>query len=316
MLTITEPAVPAMLADLGFLTSTEGKAWIAALARLFPHTRYARDRTDCWPLQRLNALAAAIIDASYAGQSIDDAMTAILPPADADDTWHYEVAPHVGASLREAGVDGDDDLLDAIRWAWADETAANDHSTVADLFDSHDRCELLFRFSTEPWLEDALVFSHRPWPAASELMITANLQAALANLGYTIEAFRKISGNRHRADRILPGSAHRRRAPIITPEQLTEVIDNACSTSFLFCFYAVVPVDDLIALDLERPVTFDRCWVATMDPINGTFFDVPAAGAVTVKPMDGRFLAGGHLRWSPEHICGLHTPHYHARVHN
>jgi len=53
-----------------------------------------------------------------------------------------------------------------------------------------------------------------------------------------------------------------------------------------------------------------------MDPINGTFFDVPANGPVTVKPEDGRFLSGGHLRWSPENICGLHTPYYHASVRN
>jgi hypothetical protein len=75
-----------------------------------------------------------------------------------------------------------------------------------------------------------------------------------------------------------------------------------------------VPIPELIALDLSRPVTFEKCWVATMDPINGTFFDVPANGPVTVKPEDGRFLSGGHLRWSPENICCLHTPYYHAAV--
>ena len=124
------------------------------------------------------------------------------------------------------------------------------------------------------------------------------------------------SGNRHPADRPLSHHARRRRAPIIAYEQLAEIIDNACSTSFLFCLYAIVPIPDLIALDLSRPVTFEKCWVATMDPINGTFFDVPANGPVTVKPEDGRFLSGGHLRWSPENICGLQTPYYHASVRN
>jgi hypothetical protein len=77
-----------------------------------------------------------------------------------------------------------------------------------------------------------------------------------------------------------------------------------------------VPIPELIALDLSRPVTFEKCWVATMDPTNGTFFDVSANGPVTVKPEDGRFLSGGHLRWSPENICGLHTPHYYAPISN
>jgi hypothetical protein len=151
-------------------------------------------------------------------------------------------------------------------------------------------------------------------PRTSELAITANLQFALNNLGYTIGEFRKASGNRHPAHSALPRNARRRRAPIISHEQLAEIIDNACSTSFLFCLYAIVPIPELIALDLSRPVTFEKCWVATMDPINGTFFDVPANGPVTVKPEDGRFLSGGHLRWSPENICCLHTPYYHAAV--
>jgi len=155
---------------------------------------------------------------------------------------------------------------------------------------------------------------HRPWPETSELAVTGNLQFALNNLGYTIGEFRKASGNRHSADSVLPRNARRRRAPVISHEQLAEIIDNACSTAFLFCLYAIVPIPDLIALDLSRPVTFEKCWVATMDPINGTFFDVPANGPVTVKPEDGRFLSGGHLRWSPENICGLHTPYYHASV--
>jgi hypothetical protein len=113
----------------------------------------------------------------------------------------------------------------------------SDDSSVADLFASYDRCELLFRFSAERWLDDALVFSHRPWPETSDLAITANLQFALNNLGYTIGEFRKASGNRHPAGRALPRHARRRRAPIISHEQLAEIIDNACSTSFLFCLW-------------------------------------------------------------------------------
>jgi hypothetical protein len=83
---------------------------------------------------------------------------------------------------------------------------------------------------------------------------------ALNNLGYTIGEYRKASGNRHRAHSALPRNARRRRAPIISHEQLAEIIDNACSTSFLFCLYAIVPIPELIALDLNRPVTFEKCW--------------------------------------------------------
>jgi hypothetical protein len=78
---------------------------------------------------------------------------------------------------------------------------------VADLFASYDRCELLFRFSAERWLDDALVFAS-PMAQASELAITANLQFALNNLGYTI-GVPQDHGNRHPAT--APAAMRRRR---------------------------------------------------------------------------------------------------------
>jgi hypothetical protein len=197
----TVPALPApnALADPAFLASAAGESWIGALAENFPHTRYWRDRSDCWSLKSLNALAAKIIDARYEGHEIEEVMEAEFPPAEFGQTWYHEVAPQLRSNLAEAGLDDDDDAIDAIRYAWEDHAAERDDSSVADLFASYDRCELLFRFSAERWLDDALVFSHRPWPETSELAITANLQFALNNLGYTIGEFRKASGNRHPA---------------------------------------------------------------------------------------------------------------------
>lgn len=316
MYTVPDLPEPGVLADADtFLASEAGASWLGALADNFPHSRYWRDRSDCWSLKSLNALAARIIDARYDGHDVEEAMEAEFRPADFWSTWYHEVAPEVRGMLREAGIADDGNTFDAIRNGWEDHAADRDESSVGDLFASHDHCELLFRFSTERWLDDSLAFSHRPWPEAAELGVTPNLQFALANLGYTVTAFRKASGNRRASEGRLP-RCPRRRAPVISYEQLAEIIDNACSTSFLFALYAVVPIPDLIALDLTRPVTFDKCWVATLDPINGTFQDVPANGPVTVNPGDGRFLSGGHLRWSPENICCLHTPHYHARVRN
>ena len=312
------PALPSpgVLVDAGaFLASAAGETWLDTLADNFPHSRYWRDRSDCWSLKSLNALAARIIDARYDGNDVDEAMEAEFPPSECWDTWHHVVAPEVRGLFQQAGVTDDDAVVDAIRSGWEDHAADRDETSVSDLFASYDRCELLFRFSAEQWLDDALVYSHRPWPEAGELAVTHNLQFALANLGYTIGEFRKLSGNRHAANWPVPPT-RRQRPQIITPDQLVEIIDNACSTSFLFCLYAVVPIPDLIALDLTKPVTFEKCWVATMDPINGTFHDVAANGPVTIAPGDGRFLAGGHLRWSPENICCLHTPHYHASVRN
>jgi hypothetical protein len=67
------------LADPAFLASAAGESWIGALAENFPHTRYWRDRSDCWSLKSLNALAAKIIDARYDGNEIEEAMEAEFP---------------------------------------------------------------------------------------------------------------------------------------------------------------------------------------------------------------------------------------------
>ncbi len=314
------PAFPehADLADIdAFLASDAGADWIAQLAEAVPHSRYWRYRSDCWSLKQLNGLAAKIIDAHYEGQETECAMETEFAPAEFGDTWHYQIARPLRDQLDAAGIgDTDGEIREAIRSAWENAAADRDDSRVADLFATHDRCELMFRFSTEQWLDDSLIHSRKPWPEASALSVTLNLQLALSNLGYAVTEFRKRSGNRHPATEYLQRSARRRRQPIVTWDQLNELIDNACSTSFLFCLYAIVPIPDLIWLDLSKPVTFEKCWVASLDPINGTFHDVKANGPVTVGLDDGRFLSGGHLRWGPENICGLHTPYYYGSVRN
>ena len=314
------PAFPehADLVDIdAFLASGAGSAWIAQFAEAVPHTRYWRDRSDCWSLKQLNVLAARIIDAHYAGKDIERAMEAEFSPAEFGDTWYYQIVRALRDQLDAAGIgDTDGQIREAIRSAWEDAAADRDDSCVANLFASHDRCELLFRFSSAQWLDDSLIHSNKPWPEESALSVTRKLQFALSNLGYTVTEFRKRSKNQHPASEYLQRSGRRRRSPIVTWDQLNELIENACSTSFLFCLYAIVPIPDLIRLDFSKPVTFEKCWVASMDPINGTFQDVEANGPVTVRPDDGRFLSGGHLRWSPESICALHTPFYHASVRN
>ena len=317
------PSIPAFpdhadLADIdAFLASEEGLAWVVQLAEAVPHTRYWRDRSDCWSLKQLNGLTAKIIDAHYDGQNVECAMEAEFSPAAFGDTWYYQIARPLRDQLDTAGIgDTGGEIREAIRFPWEDAAADRDDSRVTNLFASHDHCELLFRFSTQRCVEDSLIHSRKPWPEASALAVTRNLQFALANLGYTVTEFRKRSNNTTTATEYLQRSARRRRLPVVSWDQLNGLIENACSTSFLFCLYAIVPITNVLGLDFSKPVTFEKCWVASLDPINGTFQAIEANGPVTVRPDDGRFLSGGHLRWSPENICALHTPFYHAAARN
>jgi hypothetical protein len=299
------------------LASADGQRWLGALAENFPHASYERCYSDRWELKRLNAIGARILDAHYEGGDVGEAVAAEVSSADCFDTWYHSVAPHIREFLRGAsGQEPDEEVLDTIRYGWEEGAIERDTSTPQEVFSSHDRVELLFRFNTQTWLDDALIHSHKPWADFSDLAITDNLCFALSQLGFTLGDYRKASGNRNRADAALQRWFRRQRAPVVSMETLEELVENACSTSFLICLYAMVPIDQLFAIDLARPVTFEACHVATMDPINGTFFDVLAQGPVIVKPQDGRFLTGGHLNWSPDEICGLVPSYYHGAIRN
>lgn len=177
-----------------------------------------------------------------------------------------------------------------------------------------DRRELIFRFSTERSLDDSQIHFREGRADTRELVVDRNLQFALANLGYTVNEFRRVSGNWHAASEYLQRSARRRRAPIVTWKQLVDLIDDTGSASFLVCLHTFVPVEELTGLDLAKPITFDRCCVATLDPNSGAFCHVTANGPVTVAPGDGRILGGSHLR-RPQ-MTRLISAHHHASVRN
>ena len=300
-----------------FLASNAAAAWGQDLANQYPHTSYYRDRSDSFSMKELNRYGAAIVEAKRTGTDIDEALESLLRPRSLGSTWHHEVKPDVRAYLRdhvsEAVIDRN---IDAIEDLWRDAAGNADDSSVSDLFSSYDYIELVWKIGRNEYLDDCLIYSHRPWPDAQEIQITENLQYALNVIGHTIGDFRASSGNKHAAYSRLPRS-RRRREPIVTLDHIKEAMDNACSTNFMFALYAIVPITDLIELDLSKPITFDKCWIATTDPINGTFHDVPAIGPVTLQDgPDGELRCAGQYHYEPADICCLHTPHYHARVKN
>lgn len=300
-----------------FIASEPGTQWIDKLAESFPHTSYERDRSTTFTLKDCDRYAAAIIDAKRDGLEVDTCLTNELQPASFGSTWHYSVRPELQPALREQFDNRhiEEQWEDTLRREWEDRAADAGESTATDLLASYDYCQLLFRFSQGPYIEDTMIVSHKPWSDYSELAITEDLQFALNNLGYTVGQFRTACSNTHEAYK--PLKARRpHRQPIVTMDKLKEAIENACSQYFHIYLFAIIPITDLMALDISKPITFDKCWVATANCFSGTFHDVPADCPVTVNPGDGVLLSGGHMAYSPDDVCGLYTPHYHARVHN
>ena len=197
-----------------------------------------------------------------------------------------------------------------------------DPSLPRDALSSCDRAEVLFIFSPK-WKHalDASIYSNRPWPEFSELGVNDDLAHALACLGYTVGEYRKASKNRHATDRprgtsrLARPAVARRATPLCNWKAIEEMVDNACSTHFLFCLYAIVSIDSLIDLDLSKELTFSKAAVATWNPWSGTFHDAVSVTSATVTPSMGTLLAPD--KWySPDEICGFVHRYYEADLTN
>jgi hypothetical protein len=91
------------------------------------------------------------------------------------------------------------------------------------------------------------------------------------------------------------------------------MVDNSCASYFMFVAYAIVPLSQLLRIDLASPATLSDAHIATYNPMNGTFHDAEHVRNLTVSPKNGRYYSGSH-GYSPENICCLHTPHYYGEI--
>lgn len=298
-----------------FFSTKTSNAWLDDLAAAYPHERFTRSRSDSFSAKECNSYASTILAAKRAGDEPDTALQEDFSGAPFHYTWNEYVRPDIEQFLHQQGKRHTDNWTDAIRYEWEDRAAAADGSRPTDLFESHDRCELLFALTPTAGLEDHLIYSHKAWSEPAELSISPDLQFALNQIGYSINEFRRMSGNQHEATEKLRAKRPRRN-PIVSQEKLTSIIANACSSMFNFYLFAIVPVTDLIKIDLRKPMTISPCWLATMNPLAGTFFEEPLDMPITIEPGDGHLLTGADVAYSPDDICGLYRPHFHARLEN
>ena len=298
-----------------FLQRPVGRRWIDDLASAYPHEAFPRDYHAPLGDERCNAIASRLLAAKRGNIPLAEALAEEFEPNSPYYTWSDWLRPDLEAYIVSQGRSSADDWLEEVQSLWEDSAADRDDSSPLNLIASYDTCEILYALTPTASLEDCLIQSHKPWSEPSELAITPELQYALNQIGYTIGDFRANSGNRHEAfSRLTPG--RRRRQPLVTYTDLASLIENSCSSMFNFFLFAIVPLDQLIPLDLSKPFTIDPCWLSTMNPMSGTFFDVPLAAPITLEPGDGFLLSGSDVAYSPDNICGLHRPHYASRIAN
>jgi hypothetical protein len=281
---------------------------------------------DPLPLAEGNILADRILTALANGDSPEDAI-ARSSMLGAAESW--QSARELARDIAQRHSDDLDDVLTRNEYSGLVEALADridpaladsDTSRPRDALSSYDHAELLFILTPPGRYElDASIASRRPWPEFSELYVNDDLAHALACLGYTVGQYRKESANRYPSE-CTRGAARLRRPrvrrpamPLCSWAKIREAVDNSCATHFLLCFYAMVPVAQLLDLDLSRPVTFSQAAFATYNPWSGTFHDSIRIEKVTVTPDMGRFVSpAGWI--SPDSICGFVHRYFEADI--
>ena len=102
---------------------------------------------------------------------------------------------------------------------------------------------------------------------------------------------------------------------LVTPQQLQDLILEAPSSYFHFCLYAQVPIEDLLNLDVNAPLTIRNAHIANYDLFNGCFYEAACLGDVTVSPEDGQLHAIGGW-YSPSKICDFDNTFYYGNIAN
>lgn len=308
-----------------FLETERGKKWIGKLkdnayyTRWYDHNRSPQEMKWCTELadkildlKRNGACPGEVEDMLEeqfsGGQSAEECYE---EDHEADTTKALEAISEALDEMRE-----DDDTIPEmdmedwhqnVRDLIVDHMYEQDDSSVMDMFGSYDRCEIVVRLHPG---DD--VYSQGYSCEFDRLSVNADLQAALASMGYTIGDYRRMSGNKEKGHRLR--RVRRRAQPIVNEAELRELVSEACSSYFSFVLYAMVPVKDLVALDLSRPFSLSNYSIATYNASSGTFYEISRKDPITIEPGEGELMAP--WGYSPDSICGFYHPPFHADITN
>jgi hypothetical protein len=233
----------------------------------------------------------------------------------------YPIAESILRSLDEhaktpATLNQFDDAMELVIDMLTDAMFAADKSKPIDIIGRCDRAEIFVFFTNGEYLEDAMIWSNKPWSVTNELRPDGNLRDALSQIGYGITEFKKTFGNRHPNVDMAGHRGTRRREKLIEPTKLEEIIDNACSQHFLIGWYGIVPLRDVLALDTKKPFTVTGGEIGTYNPYSGTYHGCSAIQkTITFKPKSVSLRGCGNW-YTPDDICGFVRSCLHADISN
>lgn len=310
-----------------FLDSERGTEWIEKISSNFYYTQWYNDNRSSYDMKTMNELAKNILEAKYDGKEFGDIIEILegnFYDYSAEQKYDEEYSSDINNILESISNDledmseDDDTIPEMDIELWEQELRDrivsklynDDDSCVTDMYTSHDRAEVVFYLGSNVYIDS--VYSKKNYSDFKQLEIDTNLQSQLAAMGYSISEYRKMSGNKSKST--IKGGVPKRKHPMLTPADLKEIVDNACSSYFDFVVYAIVPISEIIDLDVRKPIVLSNYAVATYNGSSGTFHDVTKKDSIVIYPQEAKLT--GVTGYTPDQICGLSHRAYIANIKN
>lgn len=306
-----------------FLASERGKAWLKRRTDGAYFTMWYNHNRSPYEVKWCNELAEAILEAKREGRhdEVHDVVEGKFSGGHgAEETYDEEHERDVANALEEmAGAldelrEDDPTIPEIDIEAWADTLREcitqhmydEDDSTVLDMFGSYDRCELIIRLGGE-------VYSGNAWADFDNLVIDDGLQKALYAMGYTVADYRRMSGNGNPGQGLARG-LRKRPQPLLSEQEMRSLVNETTSSNWRFVLYAMVPVRDLVNLDLDAPISLSSYSIGAYNSGSGTYYDIKRDQSITLMPGEGELRGPG--RYGPKEICDMGTRYHEADIAN
>jgi len=241
--------------------------------------------------------------------------------------YHEEAYPAASNFIREfydhceeqewtPGINDEDEAIEELASLIQEAADDKDDSQPLDLLCSSDRAEIGFIFMPNRkglYQSEWCIENHRNYSDWENVSITPAFLEILARLGLTLTGYRKHSGNKN--EQYEPGyrPAKRRTVPLVTYDELREMVENSCSNYFHIGIYAQVPVEGLLNLNFEKPIVLDKYSICSFSE-SGTFHEITKKAPLVIRPEDGVWYAFG--KSGPSEWCGLVNSYFHSNIKN
>lgn len=311
-----------------FMLDDKGEEIANKIASSLYFTKYYRDNY-CTSIEDNAKIVSALFSDGSPSKINENRREAIRIIADkgSDSEWFYheEAYPAARDFIREfydqceekewtAGLNDEDEAIEELASLIQGAAEDKDDSKPLDMLSSTDRAEIGFIYMPNRkglYQSEWCIENHKNYSDWENISITPAFLEILARLGLTLTGYRKHSRNKN--EQYEPGyrPAKKRAVPLVTYDELKDMVENSCSSYFHIGIYAQVPVESLLNLNFEKPIVLEKYSICSFSE-SGTFYEITKKAPLIIRPEDGVWHSFG--KSGPSDWCGLVNSYFHSNI--